>query len=163
MRWVRRDGLYRKPPAEWFSAILTAAGPRCVLIPRCPCGFEQVVNKALEKTAIALPVGRGHGRGPAATEKGNGIVASGGAEEFSRLRRGLRRNRIGGNAGRGVVVLVLLLLMGGAFWYQKHSAQDAAAVGVKPSVAVLPLKNLNTDADSVYFSDGITDEITTKL
>src|SRR6202021_2136614 len=36
-------------------------------------------------------------------------------------------------------------------------------VGAKPSVAGLPLKNLSTDADSVYFSDGMTDEITTKL
>jgi TolB-like protein/Flp pilus assembly protein TadD len=59
--------------------------------------------------------------------------------------------------------LVALLLTAGAFWYQKHSASDATAVAVKPSVAVLPLKNLSTDADSVYFSDGMTDEITTKL
>ena len=30
-------------------------------------------------------------------------------------------------------------------------------------MAVLPLQNLSTDADSSYFSDGMTDEITTKL
>jgi TolB-like protein/Flp pilus assembly protein TadD len=60
-------------------------------------------------------------------------------------------------------VLVLLLAIGGAYWYQKHSAPSATAVASKPSVAVLPLQNLSTDADSAYFSDGMTDEITTKL
>jgi TolB-like protein/Flp pilus assembly protein TadD len=63
----------------------------------------------------------------------------------------------------GLVLLVLLLAIGGAFWYQRHSTPSASAVAVKPSVAVLPLQNLSTDADSVYFSDGMTDEITTKL
>ena len=63
----------------------------------------------------------------------------------------------------GVAGLLLLLAIGGV-WYQKHSAgPTAGVVAVKPSVAVLPLKNLSTDADSVYFSDGMTDEITTKL
>jgi TolB-like protein len=30
-------------------------------------------------------------------------------------------------------------------------------------VAVLPLQNLSAESDSAYFSDGMTDEITTKL
>lgn len=38
-----------------------------------------------------------------------------------------------------------------------------AAPPTKPSIAVLPLQNLSTDPDSAYFSDGMTDEITTKL
>jgi adenylate cyclase len=33
----------------------------------------------------------------------------------------------------------------------------------KPSVAVLPLQNLSAEPDSAYFSDGMTEEITTKL
>jgi serine/threonine protein kinase/Tfp pilus assembly protein PilF len=60
-------------------------------------------------------------------------------------------------------VALLLLAIGGSHWYQAHSAHPAAAVDAKPSVAVLPLQNLSTDADSAYFSDGMTDEITTKL
>ncbi len=71
-----------------------------------------------------------------------------------------KSNRLGIYAGGAALVLLLAI---GAFWYQKHSAPHAAAVATKPSVAVLPLKNLSTDADSVYFSDGMTDEITTKL
>ncbi|MGB9244320.1 MAG: protein kinase [Candidatus Acidiferrales bacterium] len=60
-------------------------------------------------------------------------------------------------------VVLLLVAIGGSHWYQAHSAAPAAAVGSKPSVAVLPLQNLSTDSDSAYFSDGMTDEITTKL
>ena len=63
----------------------------------------------------------------------------------------------------GAAVVLLLLAFGGSHWYQAHSAHPAAAVGSKPSVAVLPLQNLSTDPDSAYFSDGMTDEITTKL
>jgi serine/threonine protein kinase/tetratricopeptide (TPR) repeat protein len=62
----------------------------------------------------------------------------------------------------GVAALVILLATG-AFWYQKRSTPQSPVVVTKPSVAVLPLQNLSTDADSVYFSDGMTDEITTKL
>jgi serine/threonine protein kinase len=63
----------------------------------------------------------------------------------------------------GAAVVLLLLAIGGSHWYQAHSAHPAAAVDAKPSVAVLPLQNLSTDSDSAYFSDGMTDEITTKL
>jgi serine/threonine protein kinase/Tfp pilus assembly protein PilF len=63
----------------------------------------------------------------------------------------------------GAAVVLLLLTIAGSHWYQAHSVHPAAAVGSKPSVAVLPLQNLSTDSDSAYFSDGMTDEITTKL
>jgi serine/threonine protein kinase len=63
----------------------------------------------------------------------------------------------------GAAVILLLIAMGGSLWYRTHSAPPAAAVAAKPSVAVLPLQNLSTDSDSAYFSDGMTDEITTKL
>src|ERR1700757_1716679 len=63
----------------------------------------------------------------------------------------------------GAAIILLLLAIGGSHWYQAHSTHPAAAIDAKPSVAVLPLQNLSTDADSAYFSDGMTDEITTKL
>jgi len=63
----------------------------------------------------------------------------------------------------GAAIVLLLLAIGGSYWYQAHSAHPAAAVDAKPSVAVLPLQNLSTDSDSAYFSDGMTEEITTKL
>src|SRR5579862_9566003 len=63
----------------------------------------------------------------------------------------------------GAAIVLLLLAIGGSHWYQAHSTHPAAAIDAKPSVAVLPLQNLSTDSDSAYFSDGMTDEITTKL
>jgi eukaryotic-like serine/threonine-protein kinase len=55
--------------------------------------------------------------------------------------------------------LALLLAIIGLFWYRKESSVPAA----RPSIAVLSLKNLSTEPDSSYFSDGMADEISTKL
>jgi TolB-like protein/Flp pilus assembly protein TadD len=63
----------------------------------------------------------------------------------------------------GVALLALLVAIGGIAWYQKHSPAQSGAVATKPSVGVLPLQNLSAEPDSAYFSDGMTDEITTKL
>jgi eukaryotic-like serine/threonine-protein kinase len=46
---------------------------------------------------------------------------------------------------------------------EKHSPAQSGAAAIKPSVAVLPLQNLSAGPDSAYFSDGMTDEIATKL
>ena len=130
------------------------------LNPALPAGFEQVVNKALEKDRklryqSAADMGADLRRLKRETESSRVVVPR------EVLEASAKPNRWGMLAG--VVLLVLLLAIGGAFWYQKHSTPGASAVAVKPSVAVLPLQNLSTDADSVYFSDGMTDEITTKL
>jgi eukaryotic-like serine/threonine-protein kinase len=148
-----------------FEAILNRPPvPALRLNPALPAGFEQVVNKALEKDRkmryqSAADMGADLRRLKRETESSRVVVprevveASAGFSSKS-SRRGMLA---------GAVVLVLLLAIGGAFWYHKHSKSGGTAVAVKPSVAVLPLKNLSTDADSVYFSDGMTDEITTKL
>jgi serine/threonine protein kinase/TolB-like protein len=59
--------------------------------------------------------------------------------------------------------LLILLLAGGLWWYRKNAVAPATAGAARPSIAVLPLKNLSTEADSAYFSDGMADEISTKL
>ena len=48
-------------------------------------------------------------------------------------------------------------------WYGKHSPAQSGAALIKPSVAVLPLQNLSAEPDSNYFSEGMTEEIATKL
>jgi TolB-like protein/Flp pilus assembly protein TadD len=59
----------------------------------------------------------------------------------------------------------LLLAVGAIAWHEneKHPSAQSATAATKPSVAVLPLQNLSAEPDSTYFSDGMTDEITTKL
>jgi len=144
------------------------------LNPALPAGFEQVVNKALEKDRkmryqSAADLGADLRRLKRETESARVVVPAGVAEASGPVSSQTQAaqspastsSRMGIYAGGAM--LVLLLAVGGWFWYQKHATPGAAAVAVKPSVAVLPLQNLSTDADSVYFSDGMTDEITTKL
>jgi len=59
--------------------------------------------------------------------------------------------------------LAVLLAVVAFIWYRKgSSARTSVPVG-RPSIAVLPLKNLSTEPDSSYFSDGMSEEISTKL
>jgi serine/threonine protein kinase/Tfp pilus assembly protein PilF len=59
--------------------------------------------------------------------------------------------------------LALLLAIAGIFWYRKGSYVHTSVPAARPSLAVLPLKNLSTEPNSSYFSDGMADEISTKL
>jgi len=63
-----------------------------------------------------------------------------------------------------VALLLLLGLIGAAVvWRMGANSTVALSPAGKPSIAVLPLQNLSAEPDSKYFSDGMTDEITTKL
>ena len=62
-----------------------------------------------------------------------------------------------------VVALLVVLVAGGITWSLKRTSATPSNSSSKPSVAVLPLRNLSAEADSTYFSEGMTDEITTKL
>jgi TolB-like protein len=61
-----------------------------------------------------------------------------------------------------IILVALAAGYAGLFWHRIRSA-PAAAVVVKPSIAVLPLQNLSGDPVNDYFSDGMTEEISTKL
>jgi serine/threonine protein kinase/tetratricopeptide (TPR) repeat protein len=62
----------------------------------------------------------------------------------------------------GAVLAAVILAAVGIVWH-RMGAHSESTVVAKPSIAVLPLQNLSTDSDSNYFTDGLTDEITTKL
>ncbi len=63
--------------------------------------------------------------------------------------------------------MALLLLVGVVaglrIWTHKHAAPAAGPMAEKPSVAVLPFQNLSGDPQNEYFSDGMTEELVTKL
>ena len=141
-----------------FDGIMNRAPVPALRLNRAlPAEFERVIEKALEKDRgmryqSAAELRADLKRLQRASESARTIPMALPAEERARSKRG------GLLAGAGV--LVLLIAIGGIAWYQKHSPGAAAA---KPSVAVLPLQNLSAESDSAYFSDGMTDEITTKL
>ena len=143
-----------------FDAILNRPPvPPVRLNPALGPDFERIIEKALEKDRklryqSAAEMRADLKRAKRETESGRSHSAQ------SAVARSAPSNR---RALYAVGAVLLLLLVGGAIWYQKHSAPPAAAVAEKPSIAVLPLQNLSTDVDSAYFSDGMTDEITTKL
>jgi non-specific serine/threonine protein kinase len=130
------------------------------LNPALPVAFEHVLEKSLEKDRSMR------------------------YQSAAELRADLRRIQRSSDSGRtssvdaqtparpgskrgivlvGLALLTLLIVVGGIRWYEKHSPAQSATVAAKPSVAVLPLQNLSAEPDSTYFSDGMTDEITTKL
>jgi TolB-like protein len=61
------------------------------------------------------------------------------------------------------LILAALLATVGVLWYRKGSSNHTAVSAARPSIAVLALQNLSTEPDSNYFSDGMADEISTKL
>src|SRR5437762_2216358 len=69
--------------------------------------------------------------------------------------------------GRKLVffIIAVLLLVIGILLFQRLHPNVSPAVSSSPekSIAVLPFDNLSRDPDNAYFSDGIQDEILTKL
>ena len=150
-----------------FEAILNRAPvPPVRLNAAVPAELERVINKSLEKDRTmryqsAADMRADLRRVKRETDSSTRTAISQQNLYDPAARQATRSKRWPLYAGGAVVLL--LLAIGGSHWYQAHSAHPAAAVGSKPSVAVLPLQNLSTDSDSAYFSDGMTDEITTKL
>jgi eukaryotic-like serine/threonine-protein kinase len=149
-----------------FEAILNRAPvPPVRLNPAVPAELERVIQKSLEKDRTMRYQSAADMRADLRRVK---------RETDSSTRTAVSQQNLYDPARQATpskrwpiyaaaAVVLLLLAIGGSHWYQAHSAHPAAAVGSKPSVAVLPLQNLSTDPDSAYFSDGMTDEITTKL
>jgi TolB-like protein/Flp pilus assembly protein TadD len=62
------------------------------------------------------------------------------------------------------IIAVLLLVIGIlVFQRLRPSVSPAVSLALEKSIAVLPFDNLSRDPDNAYFSDGIQDEILTKL
>jgi adenylate cyclase len=71
---------------------------------------------------------------------------------------------------RGLIVLLLLIGMGLAWWQPWKPVFEPASIERmalelpdKPSIAVLPFENMSNDADQEYFADGITEDLITDL
>jgi len=62
----------------------------------------------------------------------------------------------------GLVIIAILVVIGIKFWPVSEPVTPESSVSERKMLAVLPFENLG-DPDDEYFSDGITDEITSRL
>ena len=144
-----------------FDGIMNRApAPALRLNAALPAEFDRVLEKSMEKDRDL--------RYQSAAEMRADLRRIQRASESERsaplqTQAPARRQAKRGLVFAGLALLVLLAAGAGIAWYVKHSPAQSVVVATKPSVAVLPLQNLSAEPDSAYFSDGMTDEITTKL
>ncbi|HXZ10973.1 MAG TPA: protein kinase [Candidatus Sulfotelmatobacter sp.] len=144
------DGILNRTPA-----------PLARLNPGVPAEFERIVDKALERDRrlryqSAAEIRADLKRLKRETDSGRTSSASRAVATPEPMHR--RRGVLAAS-----VLVVLLAIAGGGLYWKYSASRTAAPAAAKPSIAVLPLQNLSSDPDSTYFSDGMTDEITTKL
>jgi serine/threonine protein kinase/Tfp pilus assembly protein PilF len=150
-----------------FKAILDAAPTSAVrLNPDLPRDLERIINKALEKERDLRYQHASDLRSDLQRLRRDSASASHAATAEPLAGRhiltGWRRYLVPGLVALALV-LVVLAGFGAWRWNRSHSLSSAAGVSVKPSVAVLPLQNLSGDKANDYFSDGMSEEISTKL
>jgi serine/threonine protein kinase/Tfp pilus assembly protein PilF len=143
------DGIMNRAPASALR-----------LNPALPAGVEHVLEKSLEKDRDL--------RYQSAAEMRSDLKRVQRGADSERASAVETRTEASPRSKRKIVlavaaVVVLLFATGAIAWYEKHSSAQSGAGAIKPSVAVLPLQNLSAEPDSAYFSEGMTDEITTKL
>ena len=138
-----------------FEAILNQTPvPPIRLNPEVPTRFEEIIDKALEKnrdlryqhaSEIRADLERLH-RDRATTQ--SATTESGPLQLFS------RRNVL--LAAFGLLAILALLTTG----VERYLAGSSKRFG---SIAVLPLENLSGDPSQEYFTDGMTEELITRL
>jgi eukaryotic-like serine/threonine-protein kinase len=127
-----------------------------------PTELERIIYKSLEKDRNLRYQSAAEMRADLQRLKRDTESASVAApSDAARKLRTLTRSKI--FVAAAVVVLTLVAGSLGYRWFRVRSAPTSATVASKPSIAVLPLQNLSGDPASDYFSDGMTEEISTKL
>jgi len=144
------------------SILSDVPSPPVRLNPEVPPKLEEIINKALEKNRNLRYQ-----------------HASDMRTDLQRLKRDTESGHIAGPqkvalpscwstrrrtvVAAAIMLVVLIVGYAGFRWHLMRQTPVAGVVTAKPSIAVLPLRNLSGDPANDYFSDGMTEEISTKL
>ena len=144
------------------SILSDVPGPPVRLNPEVPPKLEEIIAKAMEKDRSLRYQHASDMRTDLQRLKRDTVSGHSASPPKAAVpSRWLARRR-----ALGAAAIILVALAGGYAGFRWHSmrrAPAATAVAAKPSIAILPLQNLSGDPANDYFSDGMTEEISTKL
>ena len=143
--------------AALLAAQMTEIPPLLsVARPDAPLPLVELVRRGLEKD----PADRPQGAGEIVQGLDQALVASGlaaSAEESAAAR--LTRSR----AAIATALATVVILTAAAIVISRRAKDNVVVGGAGPSVAVLPLENIGGSDSDRYFSEGVTDELTSAL
>jgi serine/threonine protein kinase/cytochrome c-type biogenesis protein CcmH/NrfG len=144
-----------------FSSILERPPvPPVRLNSAVPPKLEEIIHKALEKDRKL--------RYQSAAELRTDLARMKRDSESRPVAAASSRAEAAGQANSkfaylAALVAALLLVVAGFLWFKKSTQLPYATSAARPSIAVLPLQNLSSEPESAYLTDGMADEIATKL
>ncbi|HXZ20163.1 MAG TPA: protein kinase [Candidatus Acidoferrales bacterium] len=147
--------------AAVFDAILNRLPASALTLnPQLPRELERVISKLLEKDAAK----RYQSSAELLAELKRLRAASSGGQTTVPVAAASKSLPVRALAIAAILIVVAAGGYAGWRWRAGHATLPAVSVpAAKPSVAVLPFQNLSGDPNNEYFSDGVTEEIITKL